>query len=101
ADDLYDKLVEPALLVELADREAKALVIHLHCRGSETRAAHIGEMRDAERVGDHAALAENGAHHGDVVEMAGAEPGIVGDDDVAGLQRISRIALEHVAQRDW
>ena len=45
-------------------------------------------------------LRNTGPHHGDVVEVAGAEPGIVGDDDVAGLQRFGRIALQHVAQRD-
>ena len=100
ADDLDQQLVEPALVVELADREAQALVIDLRRRRAEARAADVGQMRDAERVGDDAALAEHGPHHGDVVEVAGAEPGIVGDDDVAGLQRLGGIALQHVAQRD-
>ena len=100
ADDLDNQLVEPALLIELADREAQALVVDLHCRGAEARAADVGQMRDAERVGDDAALAEYRAHHGDVVEVAGALPGIVGDDDVAGLERLRRKALQHVAQRD-
>ena len=35
-----------------------------------------------------------GVTNGDVEEMAGAEPGIVGDQHVAGLERFGRVALE-------
>jgi hypothetical protein len=99
ANDLDQELVEPARLVELADRQPEALVVDLGGRGAEARAADIGQMRDAHRVGHEAALAEHRPHHGDVVEVAGAHPGIVGDDDVAGAQRPGRKPLQHVPQR--
>ena len=94
------RLVEAAFLVELADGDADALVIDLHGRGAEARSADIGQVRDAERIGDDAAVAEHRPHHGDVVEMARALPRVVGHDDVAGLQRLRRVALQHVPQRD-
>ena len=97
ADDLDQQLVQPALVVELADRQAQALVIHLRRRRAEARAADVGQVGDAERVGDDPALAEHRPHHGDVVEVAGADPGIVGDDHVAGLERLGGIALRACA----
>src|SRR4029453_11978220 len=56
ANDLDDHLVEPTLLVELADREAKALVVDLNGRGTKPRPANIRQMRDAQCVGDDTTL---------------------------------------------
>src|SRR5262249_33431897 len=94
------QFVAPTLLVQFADGDADAFVVHLRRRRTEPAAADVRQVRDAERIGDEAAPAEYGPHHGYVVEVAGAEPGIIGDDDVTRPQSRGRIELQHVAQRD-
>ena len=57
-------------------------------------AADVGDVADGAHEPDETASLEHRRHDGDVEEMAGAEPRIVGDEHVAGLQRLGRIAFE-------
>src|SRR5262249_48481922 len=98
ADDFDEQFVEPALLVELANRDTDAFVIDFRSRGSKSRSADVGQMRDAQRVGDDATLAEYGPHHGNIVKVPCAEPRVVGDDDITGFERLCRKSLQHVTQ---
>ena len=51
-------------------------------------------MADRADQRDELAVVEDRRDNGDVEEMAGAQPGIVGDEHVAGLQRLRREGLQ-------
>jgi len=82
---------------DLADGDAQAFLVAVPCTG-RGRAADVHAVGGAGRVGHQAAGAKDGVHHGDVVEMAGTDPGVVADDRVALGQALHREALAHRRQ---
>ncbi len=61
------------------------LVIDLARAQAVLGAADVADMADGAHERDHAAIAKYRRDHGDVEEMAGAQPGIVGHQHIAGL----------------
>ncbi|CAH1649550.1 hypothetical protein CHELA40_10239 [Chelatococcus asaccharovorans] len=56
-------------------------------------------MRRGREIGDDLTAVEDRLDHVEVRQVAVADPGIVGEQDVAGLQAIGRKVLQHGARR--
>jgi hypothetical protein len=57
-------------------------------------------MGDAAHKDHQAAVPEDRRHDGEVGQMPGAHLGIVGDEAIAGLQRLHRVLVEHEFEGD-
>ena len=66
---------------------------------AEPPAAHVGDVAGAGEEGDAGALPEHGRHHGEIVEMAGAVPGVVGEQHIPRGQFGERVFLQELAHR--
>ena len=89
SEETEERLVGPALLVELYRWDLEALLIDLPRAERILRAADIGHMADRAHEPHRLAVPEDGRDDGDVEELR--EPRIVGDQHVAGLERMGRI----------
>ena len=90
ADDAHHAFVDPALPHERQQRQEQAFVEHLAAVGRLAEAADIDHVRGAGEERDQLAVVEGGRGDHDVVEMAGALPGIVGHIGVARLHGLDR-----------
>ncbi len=72
-----------ALVEAFDDRDVHAFFEHRAAFGSHAEAADIDHVRGVGEQADDAAVMEGGRDDGEVVQMAGAEPGIVGDVVIA------------------
>jgi hypothetical protein len=88
-DHLDQKGLDLPPVGELGDRDQKAFLVDLPPVGAEAAPADVDHMRGAGEIADVAALAEDGRDDRDVVQVPGAEPGVVREVDVA-LQRVLR-----------
>ena len=86
-DELPERAVELAALVELHALEQHALGEHVRHVDDEARrrSPDIHVVRRVGRVADELAVVEDRRHRGDVGRVARAVIGVVVDDDVAGL----------------
>ena len=92
-------LLSDARLGQRHDRDAEPFLEHRPSVGAEAEAADIDDMRGRGEQRHQPALLERRRHDGEVVEVPGAEPGIVGEIDVARLHRLHRVLLEEVPDR--
>ena len=83
ADHRHEGLVDPAAVGELQHRDVEPLHMHVRRVGADADAADIGQVRGAGEQADRLALAKTGRGQHEVVEVARAQPGVVGDVDVA------------------
>ena len=83
-DDVDEFLVDDACALILHDRDLDAFGEDVR-RDLAERAADIEPMRHAAGERDQLALVEDRHREGEVVEMAAGGVGVVGDEDVAGL----------------
>ncbi len=90
ADDVEQQLVPDALLVELGARDPQAFLVHVARAGADAVAADIRVMDGRAEEADHLALAEHRRDDGDVEEVAGRQPRVVGDKDIALVERVRR-----------
>ena len=74
ANDVENRLVEAAGPDQLADGQAKPLVVNLRRGGPESEPPDVRQMGDAHRVADDASASKYGPHHVDVEEVTGAHP---------------------------
>ncbi len=99
-DDGDELLVRRPLTVDLHDRHLQAFGVDIG-RGAVERAADVGPMRHAARECHHLAVVEDRHGEGHVVEMAAGDVGIVGQQDVAGIEIfhavVSELGLHRVA----
>ena len=70
--------------------------MHVARAGADAVAADIGVMDGRAEIGDDPSFAENRGDDGDVEEMAGGQPRIVGDQDVALGQAVGREFLNEM-----
>ena len=63
------------------------------------RAAHVQLVGLEVGEGEDLAVVEHGAHEEHVVDVRAGPVGVVGDDDVAGLQALGPVLLDRVAHR--
>ena len=97
ADDLHERLVGPPRLVELHDRDPQPLLVDLARLGREHVAADVGRVAGRGEEGHAVVAAEDRRADGDVVELPRRLPGVVGDQHVAGPQRVERVGAQEVA----
>ncbi len=93
ADDVDDVLVDLAGLVELEERDLQPFGIDVGGHAAE-RAADVDPVRHAAGEAHQHALVEDRQREGDVIEMAAGGVGVVGDEDVAGLDAVLAEMLE-------
>ena len=84
ADHGVQDLARLAALVELERRNPEAFLMHVARAGADAVAADIGVVNGRADIGDHFVAVEDRREHGNVEEMPGRKPGIVGDQHVAG-----------------
>ena len=86
--------------VELHDRDEQAFLVDLARLGGEHVAADVGGVarRGEERHAVVAAEDRRADRH--VVQVPGGLPGIVGDEHVAGGERLHRVLGDHVLHRE-
>ena len=97
ADDLQQLVVRLAAVEELRHRDAQPLLVDLVRLAGEDLTADVRRVAEVAEVGDDAPLAEDRRQHREVVELAGGHPGVVGDQHVAGAERLRRIGGEEMA----
>ncbi len=98
-DDVGQGLVDLAFAREVHQRDIEAFLVDLARVGAHAAAADVDDVAGRGEQGDHLALPEGRRDEGEVVEMAGALPRIVGEVDVAFLHRLGRKAIEEVIDR--
>ena len=97
ADDLQQLLVRLAPVEELRHRDTQPLLVDLVRLAREDLTADVRRVTEIAEVADDPALAENRRDHREVVELAGSHPGVVGDQHVAGTERLRGIGGQQVA----
>jgi hypothetical protein len=98
-DDVYQRLVDLAFAREAHQRDVEAFLVHLAGVGAHAAAANIDHVAGAGEQRHHLAAPEGRRDEGEVVQMAGALPGVVGQEDVAFLHHLGRELVEEVAHR--
>ncbi len=83
ANDRHQRFVDAALLQDLQERNVKPFHEDVGGVGAEADAADVHQMRGAREETNQAAFVKAGRGDDEVVGMAGAHPGIVGDVGIA------------------
>ena len=83
-------LVRHARAEQLHRRDLDAFLEDLARLQRVLGAADVADVPDRADEADELAIAEHRRQHRDIEQMAGAEPRIVGDQHVAGHQRLGR-----------
>ena len=91
AQELEHRLDRHAGLVQLEHRDEQALLEHLARIGGEPAAADVERMAAVAEQRDHTITFEDRGHDGDVVELRGGLPGVVGDQHVARAQAVDGV----------
>ena len=97
ADEVEEGLVRPARLEAFHDRDVEAFLEHRAPFRPHAEAADVDDMRGVGEQPDDPAVVEGRADDRQVVQMAGAEPGVVGDEVVALAHRVGREFREEMA----
>ncbi len=97
ADESHERLVGPSPFVELHDGDLQPLLVDLTCLGRQHVAADVGRVARRRKEGHAVVPAEDRRADGDVIEMPGRLPGIVGDEDVTGLEGFERVGTQKVS----
>jgi hypothetical protein len=96
-DDGEYLLVHHPLLAQAQVGHADALLVDRACLGREADAADVGRVAGGGEEPDRPLAAEHRRHHDEVEQVSGAEPRVVGDEDVAGPHGRDRVAVQEVA----
>jgi hypothetical protein len=92
ADHLEQQRVLAPRLVELGRGHPHALREHVRRHDVAGVAAHVGDVGDGAQDRHHAAAVEHRRQHEVVRQVAVADPGVVGDQHVAGSELVERVA---------
>ena len=82
---------------ELGDGDEQPFLVQLPGVRGEGAPPDVRQVADVAEEGHQAPAPEDGRHHRHVVEVAGGLPGVVGDQDVAGGQRLLGVDVQEVA----
>ena len=96
AQDIEEGLVRAPRLEAADDRDVEPLLVHRPRFRPHAEATDIRDMRRVGEQSDDTATPENRGHHRQVMQVAGAEPWVVGDVVVALLHRLDRELLHEV-----
>ena len=95
-DDAQELLVGLPADEEAGDRNEESLLVDLPPVSPEAPAPEVEGVAAVAEEGDEVAVAEDGRHHGEVVEVARGLPRVVGNESVARFQRALREGFEEV-----
>ena len=97
-DDVDQLLVDLAAAAVLHDGDLDPLGVDVG-RDRAERAAHVEPVRHAAGEADQLPLVEDRHGEGEVVEVAAGRVGVVGDEDVAGVDVLVAVVLDLRAHR--
>ena len=83
AHDVDEVAVQPAPVGPAHDGDPQPLLVDLAGVGTPAPAAHVDHVGGGGEEADEVVAGEHGCRDGEVVQVTGALPGIVGDVDVA------------------
>ena len=86
---------------QLDDRDPEPFLEHVAAAGADAVAADVGVVDRRAEEGDQPAVAPHRHEHGDVEQLAGGLVRVVGDQHVAGLERVDRVLVEDVDRPPW
>ena len=92
-DDRDELLVRHALAIDLHDRHLQAFGVDVG-GGAVERAADVRPMRHAAGERHHLAVVEDRHRECHVIEMAAGDVGVVGQQDVAGIEILHAVVIE-------
>ncbi len=95
--NVEEGLVRPALLEALDDRDVHAFFEHRAAFRSHAEAADVDDVRRVGEQTDDVAVVKSRGDNRQVVQMASAEPGVVGDVVIARLHGRGRELAQEVA----
>jgi hypothetical protein len=95
-DHLVEGLHRPPGVVELHHRDGESFLEHGAGVRREPAPADVERVAGVGEHGDDAAPAEDGRRDRDVVQLGRRLPGVVGDEDVAGPERVDGEARDEV-----
>src|SRR6185369_14751599 len=95
-DDVGQRAVYLAFAGEVHQRDVEAFLVDLAGVGAHAAAADVDDVAGRGEQRDHLAAPEGRRDEGEVVQMAGALPRVVGQEDVAFLHGVRREAIEEV-----
>ena len=95
-DHLQEKLIGLPRRHQLADGDAQPLLVHLTRLAGEQAAADVRGMAGGGEIRDRASASEDGGDHRHVVDLPRGEPRVVGEQDVAVLERRRGVGGEQV-----
>ena len=99
AHDVDKILVDHAAFNELHDRDEEPLFVDLGGVGAEASAADVDHMGGTAEVSDEPVPAEHRGDDGEVVEVSGALPRVVGDVGVTFIDAVGSDVLDEVGHR--
>ena len=99
ADEVDERPVGLAAPVHLHHRDLEALLVDLPRVGRADFPADVRQVGRAGREPDEFLPVEHRLHDVHVGQMAGPVPDVVGDEDVAGLQRLGRKRSQEMTDR--
>ena len=85
--------------LQLADGDPEPLLEHVPATGADAVAADVGVVDRRAEEGDDPLALEHRDEHGDVEELAGRLVRVVGDQHVAGHQRVGRVLARGCRRR--
>ena len=83
ADDAQQRLVDLPAFDKFHDRKEEPFLIDLIAIRPETAAANIDHMRGRGEEADMQAVSKDRRDDSEIMQMAGAEPRVVGNEDIA------------------
>ena len=93
----HQGFIAPAFAEQVGNRDLQAFLEQIVGVRAKAAAADVGNVAGGRKQGHARTRLKNRRHHGEIIEVAGAIPGIVGQQHVARLQRRQRIAGEELA----
>src|SRR5262249_52819843 len=97
-DQVEDEPVGLAAREQLDGRNADSFLVVVARTGAVTDAANVGEVRHGERECNKPAAAEHRLHQVDVIDVAGPDPRIIGQEHVAVVGHLHRHVVQHAGK---
>src|ERR1035441_10897611 len=96
-DELEDRLIELALLIELENRNLEPFLVYVLRLKRRHATPHVEVMDNAQGIANDAPTMEDRGRDGDVDQVTTRDPRVVRDDCVTRLQRLRRMQFDEVA----
>ena len=99
ANDFEHGLAELPRIHQFENGHEQTFVIHLRAIGPEAQSANIDHVHRRGKQSHHAFARKHRCDHGEIVEVAGAFPGVVGHIRIAGAHAVCGIFRQKMPHR--